>query len=53
MLDWDERYVATLSLRTDLKIVLRTVPTVLLRRGSSNDAPAEFLEDIAPGDAVR
>ena len=50
MLDWDERYVATLGLRTDLGIILRTVPTVLLRRGSTNDAPREFLEDVAPGD---
>jgi lipopolysaccharide/colanic/teichoic acid biosynthesis glycosyltransferase len=48
MLDWDERYVATLGLRTDLGIILRTIPTVLLRRGSTNDAPREFLEDIAP-----
>ena len=47
MLDWDERYVATLGLRTDLGIILRTIPTVLLRRGSTNDAPREFLEDVA------
>jgi undecaprenyl phosphate N,N'-diacetylbacillosamine 1-phosphate transferase len=53
MLDWDERYVATLGLGTDLKIVLRTIPTVLLRRGSSNDAPPEFLEDVAPSGGVR
>lgn len=53
MLDWDERYVATLGWRTDLRIVVRTIPTVLLRRGSSNDVTREFLEDIAPGDAVR
>jgi hypothetical protein len=48
MLDWDERYVATLGLRTDLGIILRTIPTVLLRRGSTNDATREFLEDVAP-----
>ena len=48
MLDWDERYVATLGLRTDLGIILRTIPTVLLRRGSSNDAPQEFIEDVPP-----
>ncbi len=50
MLDWDERYVATLGLRTDLGIILRTIPTVVLRRGSTNDAPREFLEDLAAAD---
>jgi lipopolysaccharide/colanic/teichoic acid biosynthesis glycosyltransferase/glycosyltransferase involved in cell wall biosynthesis len=48
MLDWDERYVATLGPLTDLKIFLRTIPTVLLRRGSSNDAPQAFVEDVGP-----
>jgi len=48
MLDWDERYVESLGLRTDLGIILRTIPTVLLRRGSTNDVPREFIEDISP-----
>ena len=48
MLDWDERYVETIGLRTDLGIILRTIPTVLLRRGSTNDVPQEFIEDIPP-----
>ena len=48
MLDWDERYVETLGLRTDLRIILRTIPTVILRRGSTNDVPREFIEDIPP-----
>jgi lipopolysaccharide/colanic/teichoic acid biosynthesis glycosyltransferase len=48
MLDWDERYVESLGLRTDLGITLRTIPTVLLRRGSTNDVPREFIEDISP-----
>jgi len=48
MLDWDERYVESLGLRTDLQIILRTIPTVLLRRGSTNDVPREFIEDISP-----
>ena len=48
MLDWDERYVESLCLRTDLKIILRTIPTVLLRWGSTNDVPREFIEDIPP-----
>ncbi len=48
MLDWDERYVETLGLRTDLQIILRTIPTVILRRGSTNDVPREFTEDIPP-----
>ncbi len=36
-----------LGLRTDLGIILRTIPTVLLRRGSTNDVPREFIEDIS------
>ncbi|MGZ4199244.1 MAG: sugar transferase [Thermoleophilia bacterium] len=48
MLDWDERYVATLGFRTDLRIILLTIPTVLLRRGSSNDVPRDFIEDVPP-----
>ena len=48
MLDWDERYVATVGLRTDLEIILRTIPTVLLRRGASDDVPREFIEDVPP-----
>jgi len=48
MLDWDERYVETFGLRTDLAIILRTIPTVLLRRGASDDVPREFIEDVPP-----
>ncbi len=48
MLDWDERYVETLGFCTDLRIMLRTIPTVLLRRGSSNDVPRDFIEDVPP-----
>ncbi len=46
MLDWDERYVANVGLRSDLEIILRTIPTVLLRRGASDDVPREFIEDL-------
>ena len=53
MLDWDERYVETLGLRTDLQIILRTIPTVVLRRGSSNDVPRDFIEDVPPTSAPR
>ena len=48
MLFWDERYVTTLGLLTDLEIIVRTIPTVLLRRGSTNDVTREFLEDVPP-----
>jgi lipopolysaccharide/colanic/teichoic acid biosynthesis glycosyltransferase len=48
MLAYDDEYVATLSFRNDLRIILRTVPAVLLRRGASDDVSEEFLEDVEP-----
>ncbi len=46
MIELDELYVRTLSLREDLRILLKTIPIVLLRHGSSNDVSEEFIEDI-------
>jgi lipopolysaccharide/colanic/teichoic acid biosynthesis glycosyltransferase len=46
MCRWDEYYVATLSFKNDMKIMLETVPTVLLRRGSTDDVSREFIEDL-------
>ena len=46
MLRWDEYYVATLSFKNDVKIVLETVPSVLLRRGSTDDVSEDFIEDL-------
>jgi lipopolysaccharide/colanic/teichoic acid biosynthesis glycosyltransferase/glycosyltransferase involved in cell wall biosynthesis len=46
MIELDEHYVRTLSFREDLRILLKTIPIVLLRHGSSNDVSEEFIEDI-------
>ena len=46
MIELDELYVGTLSFREDLRILLKTLPIVVLRRGSSNDVSEEFIEDI-------
>jgi lipopolysaccharide/colanic/teichoic acid biosynthesis glycosyltransferase len=46
MLEWDQKYVDEISLGTDLKIIVETVPSVLLRKGSTNDVSKEFLEDV-------
>jgi len=52
MLAYDDEYVATLSFANDLRILLRTIPVVLLRRGASDDVSEEFLEDVAPVQAT-
>jgi lipopolysaccharide/colanic/teichoic acid biosynthesis glycosyltransferase len=61
MLRWDQYYVDTLSFGNDLRIIGETVPSVLFRRGSTNDVSKEFLEDLgqqagpppgAPADAA-
>jgi lipopolysaccharide/colanic/teichoic acid biosynthesis glycosyltransferase len=46
MLRWDEYYVATLSLKNDIRIILETVPSVLLRKGSTDDVSKDFIEDL-------
>ena len=46
MIELDEHYVRTLSFGEDLRILLKTIPIVLLRHGSSNDVSEEFIEDI-------
>jgi len=46
MIELDEHYVRTMSFRQDLRILLKTIPIVLLRHGSSNDVSEEFIEDI-------
>jgi lipopolysaccharide/colanic/teichoic acid biosynthesis glycosyltransferase len=46
MLRWDEYYVATLSFRNDVKIMLETIPSVLSRRGSTDDVSKDFVEDL-------
>jgi lipopolysaccharide/colanic/teichoic acid biosynthesis glycosyltransferase len=52
MLDADLRYVHAVSLLTDLAILARTVPVVLLRRGfHADDESEEFVEDIPPDPA--
>ena len=52
MLDADLRYVHAVSLWTDLAILARTVPVVLLRRGfHADDESEEFVEDIPPDPA--
>lgn len=48
MIALDNEYVDTLSFRTDLRILLATVPAVLGRHGASDDVSEEFLEDVAP-----
>jgi lipopolysaccharide/colanic/teichoic acid biosynthesis glycosyltransferase len=49
MIEADRRYVRELSLVTDLRILARTVPTVLLRRGFfADDESEEFVEDVPP-----
>jgi len=50
MIAFDNEYVDRIGLWTDLKIILATVPVVLLRRGSTNDVSEEFLEDVEPVD---
>ena len=52
MLALDREYVATLSFRNDLKILLGTAPVVLLRHGSTIERSAEFLEDIPAEDVT-
>jgi lipopolysaccharide/colanic/teichoic acid biosynthesis glycosyltransferase len=51
MLALDRQYVSKVSLGTDVRILLGTIPVVLLRRGSSNAVSEEFIED-APTDGV-
>jgi lipopolysaccharide/colanic/teichoic acid biosynthesis glycosyltransferase len=52
MIDADQRYARELGLLTDLRILARTVPTVLLRRGfHSDDESEEFVEDVPPDGA--
>lgn len=48
MIALDEAYTQRLSFREDLRILLKTVPAVLRRRGATDDVSEEFLEDIAP-----
>jgi lipopolysaccharide/colanic/teichoic acid biosynthesis glycosyltransferase len=49
MIDADQRYVREISFATDLRILLRTVPVVLLRRGFyAEDESEEFVEDVPP-----
>jgi len=50
MLALDVEYVETLSFLNDLKIVLATVPVVVLRHGSSNAVAEDFIEDAAADD---
>ena len=50
MIAYDDEYVDTLGLVTDLRILLATFPAVFLRRGSSDEVSEEFLEDVAPVD---
>jgi len=53
MIELDHRYVRTLSLRNDLKIILATVPAVLLRKGATNVVTEEFIEDLPPAEERR
>ena len=49
MIEADHRYVRDVSLFTDLRILARTVPTVLLRRGfHADDESEDFIEDVPP-----
>jgi lipopolysaccharide/colanic/teichoic acid biosynthesis glycosyltransferase len=49
MIEADRRYVREISFATDLRILLRTVPVVLLRRGFyAEDESEEFVEDVPP-----
>lgn len=49
MIAADLRYLREISLLTDLRILARTVPVVLLRRGFyAEDESEEFVEDVPP-----
>jgi lipopolysaccharide/colanic/teichoic acid biosynthesis glycosyltransferase len=48
MIALDDEYARTLSLRNDLRILLKTVPVVLFRHGASDDVSEEFMEDVTP-----
>lgn len=50
MIAFDDEYADKVRLRTDVRILLATLPTVLFRRGSTNDVSEEFLEDVEPVD---
>jgi lipopolysaccharide/colanic/teichoic acid biosynthesis glycosyltransferase len=50
MLALDREYVATLSFRSDLRILFATVPVVLFRHGSAIVRSAGFIEDVAAED---
>jgi lipopolysaccharide/colanic/teichoic acid biosynthesis glycosyltransferase len=52
MIALDQHYVRTLSFGNDLRILLRTVPVVLLRRGfHAQDESEEWVEDVPPDPA--
>ena len=49
MIAADLRYLREISLLTDLRMLARTVPVVLLRRGFyAEDESEEFVEDVPP-----
>ena len=49
MIDADQRYVQSVSLLGDLRILALTVPVVLLRKGfHADDESEEFVEDVPP-----
>jgi len=48
MIALDDEYVARITMLGDLRILLETVPAVVLRRGASDDVTEEFIEDIPP-----
>jgi len=48
MIAFDDEYVERITFTDDLRILLETIPTVLLRRGASDDVTEEFIEDIPP-----
>ena len=49
MIDADRRYARRVTLLSDLGILLRTVPVVVLRRGfHADDESEEWMEDIPP-----
>ena len=52
MIDADQRYVQSVSLLGDLRILALTVPVVLLRKGfHADDESEEFVEDVPPDPA--